>query len=407
MFVAITNTPRPYEWGSRSMIPEMLGIDPSGEPAAELWLGAHPGSPSQIVTPSEAGGARDLAEWLAVDPTRAAGGSVKSRPLPFLMKILAAAKPLSLQAHPNADQAIEGFTREERAGVAIDSARRNYRDDQPKSEIIIALEDGFQALCGFRPVNEVQVIVKRMLAVDPAESSLREFDRRLDDLSDTFSWLSRRGAGVAELIARVSALARLPKMTINGAAPRVDQDVRDAMMVSEALSVARILADEFPGDPGIVASLLLNHVTLRRGEALFLPAGNIHAYLRGLGVEVMTSSDNVLRGGMTTKHVDVDELLNVLDFTPGPPPYLRSDRVSSALEVFRPSIDEFAVVHITGGSEFSLAGPAIAFCVAGEMSISGHISSATLRRGEALYITSDEERLGFSGSGEVFMATVP
>lgn len=404
LFVAITNTPRAYDWGSRSQLQEMLGIDPSGDPAAELWLGAHPGSPSRILAPSEVGGARDLAEWLAVDRARALGESAKWPSLPFLMKILAAARPLSLQAHPNAEQAKKGFAREQAAGIAIDSPRRNYRDDRPKPEVIIALEDGFEALCGFRPTNEAQVIVNRMLAVDPTDEPLREFGRRVANLPETFSWLSRRGVGVTELVARVAALARLPKMTINAPILETDHSARDSILVSDALSVARVLAEEFPGDVGIVASLLLNHVTLRRGEALFLPAGNIHAYLYGLGVEVMTASDNVLRGGMTNKHVDVDELLGVLEFTPGPPPYLMPNRISSTLEMFQPDIDDFAIAHITGKSELSLVGPAIAFCVAGEVSLSGRLSSGTLARGQGFYLTSDEGLLSFSGSGEVFVA---
>lgn len=407
MFVSITNTPRPYAWGSLEAIPDLLGLDPSEEPAAELWLGTHPGSPSQIVTPGEIGDVRDLAEWVAANPGRVSGGVAGSTSLPFLMKILAAAKPLSLQAHPNAAQAMEGFAREEAAGIAIDSPHRNYRDDQPKPEVIIALEDGFEALCGFRRVDDVKVIANRLLAVDPNDKGLQEFSHRLNHLPEVFSWLSRRESGVAELVARVSALAQLPRMTINGSPAEVDQNVRDTVLVTDALGVVRVLADEFPGDPGIVASLLLNHVTLRRGEALFLPAGNIHAYLHGLGVEVMTSSDNVLRGGMTTKHVDVDELLSVLDFTSGPPPYLEPERVSEALEWFRPGVRDFAVAHVTGESQFSLTGPAIAFCVAGKMSMRGEVSSGTLVQGGAFYITPDEGRLNISGDGEMFVATTP
>jgi mannose-6-phosphate isomerase len=156
-----------------------------------------------------------------------------------------------------------------------------------------------------------------------------------------------------------------------------------------------------------VSSLLLNHVTLARGEALYLPAGNIHAYLHGLGVEIMTASDNVLRGGLTPKHVDVAELLRVLDFTPGPVPWLRPDVESASVEIFRPGVDDFVLAHVTGDAGLTLTGPAIALCTGGAFSLAGERTSVEIARGEAVYITPNEARLVVAGAGELFLATTP
>src|SRR4051812_17545735 len=288
MFVEITNTPRDYAWGSTTAIPELLGTAATGRPQAELWLGAHPGSPAKLV--GQGGTLADLV------PGR----------LPFLMKVLAAASNLSLQAHPTAEQARAGFTAENAAGVPLDAADRNYKDPFHKPELIYALSDPLRVLCGFRPVAETRAVLTSV-APDSRMSPL--LDRLVDDssLRATFEWLITRGTGVDELItAAVEAGA--------------------AADGHPAWSTVRFLADRNPRDPGIVISLLLNTVALAPGQVLYLPAGNIHAYLDGVGIELMAASDNVLRGGLTPKHVDVPELLKVLDFRPSPVPYLEPER---------------------------------------------------------------------------------
>jgi mannose-6-phosphate isomerase len=170
----------------------------------------------------------------------------------------------------------------------------------------------------------------------------------------------------------------------------------------------RRLAAEYPGDPGIVLSLLLHTVRLTRGEALYLPAGNIHAYLDGLGIELMAASDNVLRGGLTPKHVDVPELLRVLDFTPRAAPYLRPEEPSAGVRVFRPDVPDFALFEITvapsGGVRVPLAGPAVALCTAGAVRLAGESGSAELSRADASFI-SDETELQVTGDGTVYLAT--
>lgn len=380
MFVAIANTPRPYAWGSRTAIAELLGREPSGEPEAELWLGAHAGSPSVIVDPVQTGGARTLAEWIAADPRQALGADAASARLPFLLKLLAAESPLSLQAHPTPDQAREGFDREEAAGVPIDAAHRNYRDPFPKPELIYALSDRFEALCGFR--------------------SVASFRADIVALGDP---------GLAPLIERASSDAALPHLVrwLSEGGPEVDAIVGRVASAPAAPPLVTRLAAEYPGDPGIVIALLLNHVTLRRGQALYLPAGNIHAYLSGLGVELMTASDNVLRGGLTPKHVDVPELLRVLDFSVVPVPYLEPSHPFPGVEVFAPAGPGFALARITGSGSIAPQGAAIAVCTGGSFDLSGR-STTRLDRGGAVFITPDEGRLALrmSGEGELFIAMV-
>jgi len=401
MFVSIENTPRDYAWGSDGEISALLGASPAGGPEAELWLGAHDGSPARIVDPGSTGGARDLAEWIGRSPSQALGAHPR---LPFLLKVLAASAPLSLQAHPTLEQAQAGFARENALGVPLDAAHRNYKDPHPKPEIIVAVSERFEALCGFRPVAETRAIL-RALGVDDLAARLEA-----QPLRDVFEWLITRGAGVDDLVARVSRVPKTKEIGGGNALPGTNaaQNGQDSFVLGDAvggaLDTVRRLATAYPGDPGIVVALLLHRVTLRRGEALFLPAGNIHAYLDGVGIELMTASDNVLRGGLTTKHVDTDELLRVLDFGTAPVPYLRPASVGGAQQ-YRPDGPGFALLRIDGPAHHRLTGPAIALCTSGDLSVTGATSTTTLSRGAAVYVTPDEAQLAFAGEGELYLAT--
>ncbi|TFD91026.1 mannose-6-phosphate isomerase, class I [Cryobacterium lactosi] len=427
MFVGISNTPRDYAWGSPTAIAALLGRPASGGPEAELWLGAHPGSPSVIADPALTGGAATLTEWIDRDPAAALGAAhAGAGRLPFLMKILAAHSPLSLQAHPSPDRAAAGFALENAAGIPIDAADRNYRDPFHKPEIIFALSDTFQALCGFRDPRQIRSILAELRALDatmddPQPAALLGLENRLvgdEAIHDVVDWLLRDGRGgdtgeVSWLVERVVALAEQAAFLIEGGA---------RVSFAAELDTVRSLSAAYPGDPGIVISLLTNLVSLKRGEVLFLPAGNIHAYLSGLGVEVMAASDNVLRGGLSPKHIDVDELLEVLDFAPLPVPYLAPELQADGVAVYRPDVPDFELAHITvpadasttesgqGGvpmRQVSLTGPAIAICTAGRFLVAGASSSISLARGESVYITPDEGTVTFAGSGEVFLATTP
>ncbi|TFB59191.1 mannose-6-phosphate isomerase, class I [Cryobacterium sp. Hz7] len=448
MFVGITNTPRHYAWGSTTAIAGLLGYDPSGTAEAELWLGAHPGSPSVITDPEQVGGHHTLLDWIHAAPEEALGAALAAPAaprLPYLLKILAAAGPLSLQAHPTAERARIGFGLENAAGIPQDAADRNYRDPFHKPEVIFALSDTFEALCGFRELVEIRGILGELRALDvasddPQPGALDALERHLlgdDALRDCVDWLLRDGRGgdsgeVAWLVERVVALA------VSAADLAESGAILDYPL---ELATVRDLARAYPGDPGIVISLLTNRVSLRRGEVLYLPAGNIHAYLSGLGVELMAASDNVLRGGLSPKHIDVDELLEVLEFTPLPVPYLPPVLSSPGVSEYRPDVDDFVLVHIAaeaggagapaaaaspGGAgadagaraaaasragvpmrQFTLTGPAIAICTAGGFLVAGAGASVALKRGESVYITPDEGTLTFAGVGEVFLATTP
>ena len=356
MFVAITNTPRDYAWGSATAIPSLLGTPVTGRPQAELWLGTHPGSPAQVV------GDGSLAELTS---------------LPFLLKVLAAARPLSLQAHPTTEQAVEGFARENALGVPLSSPERNYKDELHKPELLFALTP-FRALCGFRPVESA-------LADLALLGGLGEWrDRLAGGIRPTFEWLISRGPGVEVLIESLVA-----------AAPLVD---------GPQFALIGELSAAYPGDPGIAISLMLNLTTLARGEVLFLPAGNIHAYIEGVGVELMAASDNVLRGGLTPKHVDVPELLRVLDFTPGSVPQIAPSIRGSGVAAYRPS-DDFELVHVTALGSVELAGDALVLCMSGEWQLEGSLGGIELGRGMAAFVSGDERALSVSGAGELFIAT--
>lgn len=372
MFVGLSNTPRDYAWGSTTAIAELLGRKPSGKPEAELWLGTHPGSPSHVIGAGTHGGAGTLSELTT---------------LPFLLKVLAADAPLSLQAHPNLEQAEAGFARENALGIPLSAAERNYRDALPKPELIYALSSDFAALCGFRPVAATRELLAP-LGFDPSVDGL--LSRLTDDesLRSVFAWLLERSAEVLALVDRVSELAR-------------------GRTEPEFVAVAR-LADRYPGDPGVVVALLLNYVVLEPGQVLYLPAGNIHMYLNGLGIELMAASDNVLRGGLTPKHVDVVELLRVLDFRPVPVPLLAPEVPAPGLQVFRPDVPYFELAVVSPVGEpvrFAPPGESILLCTAGTVSVTGLVSKFELHRGDAAYVTPDEGALGFEGTGTVFLAT--
>jgi mannose-6-phosphate isomerase len=318
MFVEITNEPRDYAWGSTTLIPELLGVTPDGTPQAEVWYGTHPGSPSRMV--GRDGDLRDVAGEL-----------------PFLLKLLAAGSPLSLQVHPTAGQAQAGFARENAAGIPIDAPHRTYKDPFAKPEMIYALSREFRALSGFRRVADTRRLLD---AVDPDllpdlrdDRDLRPVMRRL--------LTTESGTEVEAIVARAA--------TAEG----------------EEWATVRLLAEHYPGDPGVAVSLLLHTVVLQRGEALYLPAGNMHAYLSGLGVELMGPSDNVLRCGLTPKHIDTAELLEVVDFTPVVDPRLRPTVDDNGTTLFEPGAG-WALLVASGG-RLRLGGPSIVVVLEGEV----------------------------------------
>lgn len=375
MILRIANTPRDYAWGSTTAISELLGREPSGGPEAEYWLGDHPASPALVVDRPAVG--RTLADVTAQTP---AGR------LPFLLKVLAAAEPLSLQVHPSPAQAVAGFARDNAAGLPLDDPRRTYVDDRHKPEIIYALSDPFIALCGFRPVDEIRAELQRV--DDPAIENLLE---RLASggHADAVAWLLSGEGEVTGLVTRLADEAA-------GAHP---DDPHGTW------ATVRRLADRYPTDPGVAISTLMHTVTLQPGEALYLPAGVLHSYQEGVGIEVMAASDNVVRGGLTPKPVNASELLALLDPRPQPVTRLEPDVPQPGVHVFRPPVPDFALTVIDGealadGTLVGDDGPSILLCLDGQVSIDGQ---AAATQGDAYYLSAGPVEL--SGTGRVVVAS--
>ncbi|MCW2527645.1 MAG: manA [Pseudonocardiales bacterium] len=371
----LDNPVQNYAWGSTSTIAELLGVPPTGEPMAELWLGAHPAAPSRIV--GEPAGTT-LLELIEQSPESLLGPAVEERfgELPFLLKILAVEHPLSLQAHPTRGQARAGFEAENTAGVAIDSPRRNYRDANHKPEQVCALTE-FDGLCGFRPVDRTAEFLTALST--PGSDELR--GRLMAD--------GGLAAVVTELLnAADAAIAEILDDLIP-AAVRVASG--GGSWAAEAGWIVR-LDQEYPGDRGAVIGLLLNLVHLRPGQALFLHAGELHAYLQGTAVELMGNSDNVLRGGLTPKYIDVPELLSVLEIhedlvTPSEP------SPSATGELVYPSdVADFrlARVDVDGSAlvvELSTEGPRILLCTEGTVTVTSDSGQAeTLHAGQSAFV---------------------
>ncbi|WP_241385947.1 mannose-6-phosphate isomerase, class I [Rhodococcus sp. CH91] len=403
---------RSYAWGSRTAIAGLRGRPvPSDHPEAELWLGAHPADPARLV---DADGERlSLLDVLSSDPDRHLGervvGAFGPR-LPFLLKLLAAEEPLSLQAHPSALQAAEGYAREEALSIPIDSPVRNYKDASHKPELVVALTR-FEALAGFRdPKRTVELFEALavpeldpyvgLLAGQPDSSGLRALFT---------TWITLPPPALAALLPRV----------LDGCVTYLASGRENERDFVPEVRTALQLADFYPGDAGVLASLLLNRITLEPGEGLYLDAGNLHAYLHGMGVEIMANSDNVLRGGLTPKHVDVPELLRVLDFGAASVPVLEAVPESGAgagaagpLERrYRTPAPEFTLSRIDLGAGDVLPvgakGPQILLCTAGSARVECAGETVNLAPGDSAWLSACDrapEVHGCSAGTQLFRA---
>jgi mannose-6-phosphate isomerase len=375
----LRNPVRPYAWGSRTAIAELLGHEvPARHPEAELWMGAHPGDPSVL-----AGSGQSLLDALIADPAGQLGDQADrwGGRLPFLLKVLAAEEPLSLQAHPSAEQARAGYEREEAAGVPRDAATRSYPDPTPKPELVCALTE-FHALAGFRAVAD-SVRLLEALDVPPLRPYIDllagQPDR--DGLRALFTtWITLPQPALDELLPHV----------LDGCVLHVKERGEFDLECRTILE----LGETYPGDAGVLAALLVNRIVLAPGEALYLPAGNLHAYLRGTAVEILANSDNVLRGGLTPKHVDVPELLRVLDFAGGRMPVVRPVPVSPHLAVYGTTAAEFELSRLEWAGDTAAVdlppGPQILFCAAGSAVLTSAGGELTLARGEAAWVPAAE-----------------
>ncbi|WP_236243488.1 mannose-6-phosphate isomerase, class I [Streptomyces sp. CC228A] len=389
----LRNTVQPYAWGSLTALPQLMGTAPTGAPQAELWMGAHPAAPSLVVRPH---GPEPLDRVIARDPVRQLGAPVLRRfgsRLPFLLKLLAADAPLSVQVHPDPAQAEAGYRRENALGVPVDAPHRTYRDPHHKPEMIVALTR-FRGLCGFRPPRDGADLLDA-LAVPAlrAHADILRAGPEEAALAEVFTAFLDPPAGLLSAVADAVAAAA-------GRSGPYGEDVRAYAEIARA----------HPGDAGLLPALMLRHVVLRPGEALYLGAGVPHAYLSGLGVEIMASSDNVLRCGLTSKHVDAAELAAVVAFEATPPRILVPREGAAGEQVYPAPVDDFRLSRLrlrAGEPPLLLAGgaPQILLCTEGGIRAEGPGSAVALRPGGSVYAPAAED-VRITGEGTVFRATV-
>jgi len=381
-----------YAWGSRESLPGFLGRTPDGQPWAEWWLGAHPSAPSTVGSVP----ATTLDVLVGQDPAVMLGDDSRDRfgpRLPFLLKVLAIAEPLSLQVHPSVGQARDGYWRE-RPADAPAPADPLYADEWAKPEMVLALTR-FDAFAGLRPPAAV---VARLdaLAGDLLAELATPLRRTL-----TFD-------AVAELVAsllRLEPAAR--RQVVAEVTTGIERLARAEAPEAAELSVSAHLARRYPDDPAVVVSVLMNHVVLEPGEAMAVPAGLLHCYTRGLAVEIQGTSDNTLRAGLTPKRVQVDEVLGVIDVT-AQPKLVWPSEPASGLETFHPGVPDFALdrLCLAHATRFRLSGgvPAIVLAMDGTLRLSADGATTELRRGEAVFVPAATGPVIVEGLGEAVRA---
>ncbi len=406
------NAVRDYAWGSTEQMAQFLGHTPTGRPEAELWIGAHAGDPSLLPD------GRRLDDVISDAATEMLGGRVCAgfgERLPFLMKVLAVSEPLSLQVHPSSDAARAGHLREESAGIAVDAAHRTYKDPWHKPELIFAITR-FEGMAGFREIDRTVAILRLLherwsdevadrLAGGPAERVLREV------VTDT---LALEGRELARLLGRIGDAARHA-----GARARREQlrhrsqrATSQSVVGPEAVRVFERLGDlarRYPQDPGVLVTPLLNNVVLAPGEAMFVDAGVVHAYVEGFGVEIMASSDNVLRAGLTPKHVDVDELLSITDFTPIPPPRWDPSERTADFTHLEPPVAEFCLtVGRPPLRQVAPTGPRTVLVLEGQVEVVARGERIAVRRGQSVFVSHADGPIDVVGAGGlVAIGSVP
>jgi mannose-6-phosphate isomerase len=394
----LKNTVQEYAWGSYTAIPELLGNDsPSSVPQAELWMGAHPKAPSMVTC---SGKQISLSELVERHPNAILGKAVAEKfhsRLPYLFKVLAAAKPLSIQAHPSMDQAIDGFERENRIGIPFDAFNRNYKDDNHKPECICALSS-FWALNGFRRISAMMPLLKR-ICPSGLEKSLDLFRQNPDSI------------GLKHFFQTLMTMDRKSQKKV------VDEAVKNAQPVKDEDRAYQWMIDlnqEYPSDIGVFSPIILNLICLEPGQAMFLPAGTLHAYLEGVGIELMANSDNVLRGGLTPKHVDVKELLNALNFEARDIDILHMERINSCEHRYESFAEEFAlsVITVKTGMDYGSSAKRcveILLCTDGDAVVADFTESkgVHVKKGMSILIPAAVKKYRIKGNAVFYKAAVP
>ena len=384
-----------YAWGSPRAISDFTGIEFGGQRVAELWFGAHNGAQTLA-------GGSPLSEVIAADPAGILGADVLARfdgQLPFLLKLIAPEQPLSLQVHPGKELAESGFQAEEEAGIPLDSPRRNYRDRNHKTEMIFALTP-FEAFAGFRAPRR---------AIEVLENLNAPLAREMLEILRAHPGYRGLRAVARKLLAPLDEERRVQiEAVITACQDRLDRGTSPSLRVDrQAVALART----YPSDPGAVLSLLLNPVTLRPGEALFIPTGAVHAYVSGLGIEVMSSSDNVLRAGLTPKHIDAGEALRCMDFHGAPPVRIAPEMNGRGTGIYYAPVDDFelSASEITGGEWIPIPGfgPRILLGVSGDLEIGVGGEVETISTGQAVFVSAAEGTVRVRGNGKLAQAGVP
>ena len=369
----LKNQIKHYEWGSSKIMPEFLGIKtPGNVPYAEMWMGTHKGAPSQ----TNLNGKISLEEI--------------SGELPFLFKLLAVDKPLSLQAHPNREKAQEGFRLEEEAGMDIKSPMRNYKDNGHKTELLCALSR-FTIIAGFKTAAGINKTLNEFLVVFP---QLKEI---ISPLQRSFKTDSL--AVFFRILNNFSKLEReyIRELLINKEIP-----LKGDVILPEQWELIKRFAIQYPDDPAILSPLYLNYITLQPGQAIYIPSGVLHSYISGFGVEIMSASDNVLRGGLTPKYIDIPELMNIVCFDPYNPKILSP--VYSSWFCFGSKDFSLAIMEGDGQEKpFQGKGPGICLVTDGELLV----ENTSFKKGESFYIPKNNDELLFSGNFSAFFASPP
>jgi mannose-6-phosphate isomerase len=385
-----------YSWGSRTAIADLLGRPaPTDLPEAELWIGAHPKAPSRIVAPAGLG---TFDHAIQENPVGILGHEVCDRfgnELPFLLKVLAAAEPLSIQAHPSHEQARRGWERENAEGVPLDAPRRNYRDPNHKPELVSALSS-FTALKGFRPLDDIA------RGLEPVARP---------EIAPELGRLAREHAPLA-LRALFARLMTLDPEERGAVLKRATSEAARRRRTDPAWEWVARLMKHYPGDVSTLAPLYLNLMTLAPGEALFLPAGELHAYLEGTAIEIMANSDNVLRGGLTPKHVDVPELLATLLFEGSNPEVLKPVDSGPGERAYRTPAREFELAFLAVEPDHPFTpspgrGVEILLGLAGDARVGVGSETTPLAAGRAVAVPAALESYVIEGEGQVCRARVP
>lgn len=386
-----------YDWGSTTSMFEFLGKVPDGEPFAELWLGAHNLAPAMVDTPS---GPMGLDEAIAQNQAAYLGEKVSNGfgRLPYLVKLLAPARPLSLQVHPIPSLALDGFRRENRLNIPLSDHRRSFKDEHHKPEMVYAITP-FEGLAGFRPSTEVDLV---LAAIGGPVSGAHK--------------VTVAGEHFGSLQPALEHFLRLNEQEIDQVTQkcRILENVHSDPVVKAACKTVSELADIYPTDVGVVVSLLLNRVLLQPGQTLFIADGVPHAYLSGFGLEVMANSDNVLRLGLTSKHIDIPSMLEALDFTSSGYS-LEAAPQDAATYTFTPPTKEFALSiskpHLSAGKKIKLPGdgPRILVCLNGVAIVTSHGDEreSRLTQGGSLFIGANEGDVSVSGEGALAEVFVP